>query len=181
MKNFSIKTLVAIGIGAAIFAVLARYVSIPTPIPSTTLTIQYAVLALFALLYGPAAGVLIGLIGHTISDMMGGSPWWSWIIASAVAGLLMGLLMQKIDIQNGEFGKKEIVTFNVAQVIAHAVSWLLIAPLLDVLIYAEPAVKVFVQGIGAFVGNAVMTGIVGTLLAVAYAKSRTKKGSLDKE
>ena len=68
-----------------------------------------------------------------------------------------------------------------AQVIANAVAWLLIAPIFDVLIYAEPALKVFVQGIGAFVGNAVMTGIVGTLLAVAYAKSRTKKGSLDKE
>lgn len=89
MKNFSIKTLVAIGIGAAIFAVLARYVSIPTPIPSTTLTIQYAILALFALLYGPWAGLLIGFIGHTVSDMMGGSPWWSWIAASAVAGLLI--------------------------------------------------------------------------------------------
>ena len=93
----------------------------------------------------------------------------------------MGLLMRKINVQDGEFGRKEIITFNVAQVIAHAVAWLLIAPLLDILIYAEPALKVFGQGITAFLSNAITTGIIGTLLAVAYAKTRIKKGSLDKE
>ncbi|MCI8624092.1 MAG: ECF-type riboflavin transporter substrate-binding protein, partial [Provencibacterium sp.] len=86
MKGFSIKTLVAIGIGAAIFIVLARFVVIPTPVPNTSINTQYALLALLAMLYGPAAGGLIGLIGHSLSDMMGyGSPWWSWVIASAVA------------------------------------------------------------------------------------------------
>ena len=49
------------------------------------------------------------------------------------------------------------------------------------MIYAEVASKVFTQGIVAFIANVITTGVIGTILAVAYAKTRTKKGSLDKE
>ena len=35
MQKFSVKTIVAIGIGAALFFVLHTYVAIPTPIPIT--------------------------------------------------------------------------------------------------------------------------------------------------
>ena len=84
MKKMSIKTVVAVGIGAALFFVLARFVSIPSGIPNTSICLQYAVLALFAILYGPVAGGLIGFIGHTLGDLSwGGSPWWSWVLASA--------------------------------------------------------------------------------------------------
>ena len=41
--------------------------------------------------------------------------------------------------------------------------------------------KVVTQGITAGILNAVTTGIVGTLLMLAYSKTRTKRGSLDKE
>ncbi|PWM39536.1 MAG: ECF-type riboflavin transporter substrate-binding protein [Clostridiales bacterium] len=181
-KKFSIKTVVAIGIGAAVFVVLGRFAAIPTPIPNTTINTQYAFLAVMAMLFGPLAGALIAFIGHLLIDLTAyGSPWMSWIFASGVAGLLMGLFMKKIDVSNGEFGKKEIITFNVAQVIAHAVAWILVAPALDVVIYAEVASKVFTQGIVAFIANVITTGVIGTILAVAYAKTRTKKGSLDKE
>ena len=64
MKKMSIKTVVAVGIGAALFFVLARFVSIPSGIPNTSICLQYAVLALFAILYGPVAGGLIGFIGQ---------------------------------------------------------------------------------------------------------------------
>ncbi|WP_312640630.1 ECF-type riboflavin transporter substrate-binding protein [Hydrogenoanaerobacterium sp.] len=181
MKKTPIKTIVAIGIGAAIFFVLGRFVAIPSPIPNTTINIQYAVLALFAVMYGPVAGLLIGLIGHTLIDLSWGSPWWSWIIASAVVGLVIGFAAKKIDLESGNFGKKEIITFNVVQIIANAVAFLLVAPGLDILIYAEPADKVFAQGIFAGIMNAVSVAIVGTLLMIAYAKTRTKKGSLSKE
>ena len=96
-------------------------------------------------------------------------------------GLLVGLLTSKLDLESGEFGKKEIITFNLAQVAAHLVAWVLVAPCLDVVVYAEKMSKVVTQGITAGILNAVTTGIVGTLLMLAYSKSRTKRGSLDKE
>ncbi|MDD3428935.1 MAG: ECF transporter S component, partial [Oscillospiraceae bacterium] len=40
MKKMSIKTVVAIGIGAAIFFVLGRFVSIPSPVPNTSINLQ---------------------------------------------------------------------------------------------------------------------------------------------
>lgn len=63
MKKFSVKTMVAIGIGAALFFVLGRYVAIPSPVPNTTISVQYGLLAFMAVIYGPVAGALIGLIG----------------------------------------------------------------------------------------------------------------------
>ena len=56
MKNNSIKTVVAVGIGAALFFVLGRFVAIPSPVPNTNISLQYAVLALLAAMYGPVAG-----------------------------------------------------------------------------------------------------------------------------
>ncbi len=182
MKNNSIKNVVAIGIGAALFFVLGRFVAIPSGIPNTNISLQYAVLGLLAIMYGPVAGGLIGLIGHVLIDLSwGGSPWWSWVLASVFVGVVVGLFSKKIKLTEGEFGKKEIVTFAIANIVANVLAWLVIAPVLDILMYAEPANKVFAQGgMAAFV-NSVTAIVVGALLAVAYAKTIAKKGSLDKE
>ena len=182
MKNTSIKTVVAIGIGAALFFVLGRFVAIPSGVPTTNISLQYAVLGLLAARYGPLAGGLIGFIGHTLIDLSwGGSPWWSWVIASAFVGVVVGLFSKKIAIEEGTFGKKEVITFAISNVVANVVAWLGIAPVLDILIYAEPASKVFGQGAMAAVVNSLTAVIVGALLAAAYAKTIAKKGSLDKE
>lgn len=78
MKNFSVKTIVAIGIGAALFFVLSTYVAIPTPIPNLKVSVHYPVIAVMAMLFGPLAGCLMGLIGHFLSDLASGwGVWWS--------------------------------------------------------------------------------------------------------
>ena len=59
MKKFSVKTVVAIGIGAALFFVLGK-IAIPSPVANTNISLQYAILAMFATLFGPIAGALIG-------------------------------------------------------------------------------------------------------------------------
>ncbi len=180
-KQLSIKSIVAIGIGAALFFVLGRFVAIPSPIPNTTINIQYAILGLFGVIFGPVVGVLAGLIGHILIDLSWGSPWWSWIIASAVFGLVIGLSSKAINIEEGKFGIKEIIKFNVYQVIGHIAAWVVVAPVLDILIYSEPVNKVFVQGAFAAISNSVSTAIVGTILLIAYAKTKTGAGSLKKE
>ena len=74
-NNSSIKTVVAVGIGAALFFVLGRFVAIPSPVPNTNISLQYAVLGLLAAMYGPVAGGLIGFIGHALIDLSwGGTP-----------------------------------------------------------------------------------------------------------
>ena len=181
MKNFSVKTIVAIGIGAALFFVLGRFVSIPSPVPNTTINVQYGLLAFMAVVYGPIAGALIGLIGHALIDFsFGWGIWWSWVLASAAFGALMGIAGTTRKLRN-EIGKETILPFNVSQVICHILAWGAIAPALDIAIYQEPMEKLFAQGLMAGVGNAVTTAIVGTLLCVAYAAAKPKAGSLNKE
>lgn len=178
---FSTKMIVATGLGAALFMVLFKFVAIPSPIPETSLQIAYSVSAFFGALFGPICSGLIAFIGHALNDATGGyGIWWSWVIASGISGLIMGLSYFKIDFEKG-FGKKDIITFNVIQVIANAVAWILVAPVLDIVIYAEPVNLVFTQGVAAALMNAITTGVVGTLLLIAYSKRSVKEGSLSKE
>lgn len=181
-NNNSIKTVVAIGIGAALFFVLGRFVAIPSPVPNTNISLQYAVLALLAVMYGPVAGGLIGFIGHTLIDLSwGGTPWWSWVITSAFVGVIVGLFAKKLNVQEGEFGKGKVTLFTIANIAAHVIGWIVVAPVLDILIYAEPANKVFAQGAFAAISNTITAVIVGGLLVLAYTKTIAKKGSLDQE
>ncbi|PKR82995.1 ECF-type riboflavin transporter substrate-binding protein [Heyndrickxia camelliae] len=181
-KGLSVKTIVAIGIGAAVFVILNNYVSIPSPIPNTKIQTSYGFLALMAVVFGPIAGGLIGLIGHALSDTTSyGSVWWSWVVVSVFVGFFIGLVSKKINIESGIFGVRQIVTFNLVQFIVQAAGWFLIAPTLDILIYAEPSNKVFVQGLFAGIANIISVAIIGTILLIAYARTRGKTGSLTKD
>ena len=182
MKKFSVKSIVAIGIGAALFFVLGRFVSIPSPVPNTNISVQYGLLAFLAVVYGPVAGALIGFIGHTLIDFsLGLGIWWSWVIASAVFGLLMGLSAKVLKMDEAQIGKKGLIKFNLSQVVCHLASWMVVAPVLDVYMMGEPWDKLIAQGLMAGIANAVTTAIVGSLLCVAYAATKTKAGSLSKE
>ena len=182
MRKFSVKTVVATGIGAALFFVLGRFVAIPSGIPNTNISIQYGVLAFIAAVFGPVAGLLAGLIGHFFIDFSyGWGIWWSWVITSAFLGGFIGLLTNRLKIDEGEFSIKDIIYFNVVQIIGHLLSWAALAPILDVFMYQEPVNKVFVQGLVSAGINLLATAVVGTLLCIAFAKAKPKKGSLKEE
>lgn len=181
-KGLSVKSVVAIGIGAAIYVILARFTSIPTGIPNTNIEIVYPFLALLATIYGPVVGFSVGFIGHALGDfLMYGQTWWSWVLATAVLGLIIGLYGMHLDLDNGVFTVKQMVGFNVVQIIANVISWLLIAPVGDILIYSEPQNKVFLQGATATITNSLSILILGTILLKAYAATKVKKGSLRKD
>lgn len=181
-KGLSVKSVVAIGIGTAIYVILARFTSIPTGIPNTNIEIVYPFLALLATIYGPIVGFSVGFIGHTLSDfLMYGQTWWSWVLATSILGLLIGLYGLSLDLDHGIFTVKQMIMFNVVQLFAVVVSFGLIAPIGDILIYSEPAYKVFLQGITASITNFLAILILGTILLKAYTATKVKKGSLHKD
>lgn len=177
---FSIKDVVAIGVGAALFVVIAM-IPIPAPAPNTSIQLQFALQALFSVIFGPIVGFLMGLIGHAIKDAMSGGLWWTWIISSGLFGLFVGLFRKQIGDLKGEVTKKELIVFNVVQVIANLLIWGLIAPVGDVLIYHDNPNKVFLQGVVAGSVNALVVAIAGSLLLIAYARTQTEDGSLSKD
>jgi len=182
MKKFGVKSLVATAIGAALFFVLGRFVAIPSGIPNTNISIQYGVLGFVAAVFGPIVGALAGLIGHFFIDFSyGWGVWWSWVIASGVCGVIMGFGMKGVDFEDGKFGKSTIIRFVIVSAVAHIVSWALVAPVLDIVIYAEPANKVFLQGLVSGIANFVTTAVIGCLLCFAYVSAIPKKGSLKEE
>ncbi|GMR71020.1 ECF-type riboflavin transporter substrate-binding protein [Aerococcus viridans] len=183
MKNnqTSITTLVAIGIGAAVFFILGRFLSIPTGVPNTSIETTYPFLALMATIFGPFAGLFIGLIGHAIKDLLTYGLWWSWVLTSGFAGYGFGIVGRRLKVNEGIFTLKNAIQFNIGQVIVNVLSWVVIAPVLDILIYSEPANKVFLQGGVSALVNALSVGIIGTLLLKGYASTRTKSRSLRKE
>ena len=181
-KGLSVKSVVAIGIGAAIYVILARFTSIPTGIPNTNIEIVYPFLALLATIYGPVVGFSVGFIGQALGDfLMYGQTWWSWVLATAVLGLVIGLYGMRLDLENGVFTTKQMIGFNIVQIIANVVSWLIIAPVGDILIYSEPQNKVFLQGATATITNSISILILGTILLKAYAATKVKKGSLRRD
>ncbi len=178
-KLYSTKTIVATGLGAALFLVLFMFVKIPSPVPETNIQIAYGISTFFGALFGPICGGLVAFVGHALNDLLSyGSAWWSWIIASGVAGVFAGFAYFKLDLENGQ---KPGVMFFVWNIVGHAVAWLLVAPVLDIVLYGEPKELVFVQGVTAFAINAIASVVVGAILAFAYAATRTKKGSLEAE
>lgn len=181
-KNNSITSIVAIGIGAAVFFILGRFLSIPIGfIPNTSLETTYPFLALMSVLFGPFAGALIGLIGHAIKDLLTYGLWWSWVISSSVTGFGYGLVGKSLNVNKGEFSLKDLVKFNLGQIITNIVAWALVSPCLDILIYSEPANKVFTQGIVSAGLNSIAVAILGSILLTAYAKSKTADNSLSKD
>ena len=180
--KFGIKEVVATGIGTALFVALTE-VQIPLGfIPNTALQPRAALLAFLAAVFGPVVGGIVGLLGHAIGDaLFYGSVWWSWVFPDAVFGILVGLFAAKYAIKDGGFEKKQIVLFNVVQVVANLAAWVIVAPVLDIVIYAEPANKVFAQGAWACLGNVIIIGILGTLIAAGYSKIGAKSSSLSKE
>jgi len=94
---------------------------------------------------------------------------------------LVGLLWKVYKIEEGGFSIKNVIIFNAVQIAANFIAWVVVAPVLDVLIYCEPWDKVFVQGLvsGGLNGAAVL--VLGTILAVGYSRIRVKSGSLKQE
>jgi energy-coupling factor transport system substrate-specific component len=180
MFKFGTKRIVATGIGAALFMVLFMFVKIPSWVPETQFQTAYALGSLMAVLFGPIAAALIQFIGHAASDAFQyGSPWWSWVIASGVAGFIFGLAYGRTGVEKGEFRLKGVITWNLIQIVGNLVAWLVVAPVLDIVIYAEPVNLVFTQGAVAALFGIISCGVLGTLLMFAWAKTVPKKGSLE--
>lgn len=57
--KFTIKQVVAVGIGAALFVVIGM-INIPTPVPNTSIQLQYAVQALLSIILDRLSVCLLG-------------------------------------------------------------------------------------------------------------------------
>ena len=175
MKHLTPRRLGIIAAGSALFFLLGAFVILPSPIETVNICIQYGLLAFLAVVCGPWVGGLTGLLGHIAIDLYFGELCWSWILASAAFGSLLGVLANVTRLDPASRDREMLIRFNLCQMAVHVVCWAGIAPVLELLLYSESIDRIFEQGLTAALSNAVTTAIVSSILLCAYAAHHTKK------
>jgi energy-coupling factor transport system substrate-specific component len=175
MRKNGVREAVAAGVGIILFVALTE-VQIPVPgVSNTDFQIRAALIAFLGAMFGPVVGGVVGFVGHAAGDaIFYREVYWSWVIADAVFGILMGLFSKWFKINDGRFRGKEIGLFNLIQIGANIVAWLIVAPVLDVLLFSEDAATVFAQGGVACLTNILVIAVLAVLMAYAYSKKGTK-------
>ena len=177
--NATVKRIGTIALGSVLFFLLGRYVTIPSPIPTVNICVQYGLLAFLAVACGPLTGSITGLIGHILIDLSGGQMFWSWILATAAFGGLLGVLANVTRLDPAHRDREMLVHFNLCQVATHVVCWAGIAPVLDILFYNENMDTIFAEGLTAALSNAVTTAIVGSSMLAIYAVLKARRAKKD--
>ena len=177
MKYLTLKRAATITAGALLFFFLGRFVSIDSPIETVNICVQYGLLGFLAVTFGPLTGALSGLLGHILIDLTYGELCWSWILATAAFGGLMGVLSKVLGLQNAGKNREGLMRFNLCQVAVHVICWAGVAPVLELLFYSESMDKIFEQGLTAGISNAVTTAIVGSSLLALYHVLKTRSKS----
>ena len=177
--NATVKRIGTIAAGSVLFFLLGRYVTIPSPIPTVNICVQYGLLAFLAVVCGPLTGSMTGLIGHILIDLSGGQMFWSWIIATTAFGGLLGVLANVTRLDPAHRDREMLVHFNLCQVATHVVCWAGIAPVLDILFYNENMDTIFAEGLTAALSNAVTTAIVGSSMLAIYAVFTARRAKKD--
>ncbi len=168
-----IHNVIATLIGIVLFVALTRVEIFIPGVKNISLQPRMAVTAFFTALFGPVSGVLIAFFGHLLGDYFYYEKlWWSWIIPEIIIGVGIGAFYKKYHVHEGEFTGRNIVFFNTVQVIANAITWIFVAPILSIIIDRELPNLVFLQGTIAFLGDTIVMGTLGTVLLYTYSKVR---------
>lgn len=180
-KPMSTKTVVAVGIGAALYAALST-IAIPIG-PNTSFRLAIILLPIFGAFFGPTAGFLVGFIGHALNDaFLWGNVWWSWVFMSAMLGFFGGFVRmdRRFDPLSGMCNKFNILSMYLWTAVGTFVGSVM-AYFGDVYLYGEPAEKLFIQITLANISNLVVIFVVGIPAVALIAKSRSKSKGLVKE
>ena len=170
MRKFSALEITIYGLGAAMFVVVGC--CFPIPITGTTAHIDlgYMIMAVFAYLFGPIAGMLVGGLGRFIEDMILfgsiGSP--GWLIASICMGFLTGIIFGWTKKFNRNWTK---LLVNVSGIlVVNAVFLVGFAPWVSSMWNGVPYVAKLPSGVWAFITNDIAMIVLGLPLALMLEK-----------
>lgn len=178
MKNNSVKTVVLVAIGAALYG-LGGMICVPI-FAEVTLKPAMAILALFAGVWGPLVGFFVGFVGHCITDLfMGWGVWPTWMLGSGIVGIVIGMFprISKNCVENGEFGKKQYLPFLLLALGGNFIGYM-ISAILDYLFLAEPLDKSIAQQLVSTVANFAIIATLGILLMKLVANKNKSNQNL---
>lgn len=154
-------------IGIVLFFVIGEYGAIHTGVQDMYIYFQYPLLYMFAATYGSVPGLIVGLVGHLLIDIVRQDIWFSWITASGIMGFMIGFIYER----KKEQGKSELVRlFKFFLICAGtiAVVFGIYAPTINILCYHLAPKTAFTQSLFAALSDAVITLIVVHLFYFSY-------------
>ena len=174
--EFGTRQVVYGAIGAALYGALS-WVTNFFPLPAAgniTFRPAVAVLIFFGAAYGPWVGLLAGLIGNTLGDLISGFGfYWNWSLGNGLMGMIPGLIMAAIT------------DFRARSDIMKAVGWGTLGIIVGMLFAS--LTEMFTGGIDfntalvgyfvpAFLGNFIVTVILLPILMIAFAGVAARRG-----
>ncbi|WP_108649586.1 ECF-type riboflavin transporter substrate-binding protein [Dongshaea marina] len=179
-KLFSIntKTVVIIGIGAALYGVLGL-VGIPIG-PNSELKPAMAILTIFSVMFGPGVGFLVGFIGHILTDMLAGwGLWWNWELSSGILGFFIGLIavFPGFSVKLGHYSRWHILFLSLLTVVGNFAAYFF-AGGCDVLLMGEPPNKILLQVVVITATNLLIIFCFGIPAVMGFLLSNKRYSNL---
>ncbi len=173
---FGTRQVVYGAIGAALYGAFSLLTNL-IPLPAAgniTFRPAVAVLIFFGVAYGPWVGLLAGIIGNTLGDMLAGwGFYWHWSLGNGLMGMIPGLAMLMI---NNYRDTKDIVKAVAWGALGIAVGMLTASILEMVTGGIDLSTALVGYFTPAFIGNLVVTVILLPILMVAFAAVSARRG-----
>jgi energy-coupling factor transport system substrate-specific component len=173
---FGTREVVYSAIGAALYAVLSvatNFLQIPAA-ANVSIRPAVAIPMFFGVAFGPWVGLLTGLVGNVISDLISGYGFWPWWdLGNGLMGSIPGLIY--LSIKNFRSGG-DILKAEIMVVVGAAVG-MFVASLSEIWVSGiDFATSMATNFTPAFVSNIVNGLILVPILMVAYAAIQGRSG-----
>ena len=176
------KSIVTMGLGAALYGVLMVYGAVPI-FTNTNLSFAMIVPVFVGGLFGPLPAMITCGVGNVIADLIGGwGIWFDWSIGNAVMGLFVGMLpLYVADIANGVFKVKHAVIYAILCVVGNMLAFGVVTPIFSTTLYGQDLNITLMQAVFATAGNTLVLVVAGIPILVLLSKRAASKMNLKKE
>ena len=174
--QFGTREVVYSAIGAALYAVLSvatNFLQIPAA-ANVSIRPAVAIPMFFGVAFGPWVGLLSGLVGNVISDLISGYGFWPWWdIGNGLMGFIPGLIW--LGIKTFRSGS-DIIKAEIMVVVGAAVG-MFVASVSEIWVSGTSfAASMATNFMPAFISNVINGLILVPILMVAYAAIRGRSG-----
>lgn len=182
LGKWNTKTIVVMGIGAALFGVLMNYGGIPV-FSNTRLTTAMLVPVIVGAMFGSVPAFITCAVGNVIADLIGGwGFWFDWSIGNGVLGFFIGLLpLYGAKINEGIFTAKQAVIYAIICILGNTIAFGVITPLLTLLFYGGELNITFLQALFGGLSNILVLIVIGIPLLFLLARRNARSTNLSKE
>jgi energy-coupling factor transport system substrate-specific component len=173
---FGTREVVYAAIGAALYAVLSvatNFLQIPAA-ANVSIRPAVAIPMFFGIAFGPWVGLITGLVGNVISDLISGYGFWPWWdLGNGLMGFIPGLVyLQMTDYRS----INDIIRAEIMVVVGAAVG-MFVAAVSEIWVSGiDFATTMATNFLPAFITNVVNGLILVPILMIAYAAIRGRSG-----